>query len=374
MGPTTRPARKSEWTPHIWEGVDGFTWAKLLADNRCRVHWSKLYVAFIVTPVSAVHTALRCVQNALYSSDIARTPVQHAPLFILGHWRAGTTLLHELLIADPAHSFPNYYECFAPDHFLLTGRWFPRWLWWMMPSRRPMDDVRIGWDRPQEDEFAACMLGLHTPYRRIAFPNSHPGPDRYDLGDLAPVRRRDWQRRFRSLIHELNYAHPGRRLVLKSPPHTARIAHLLELFPDARFVYIARDPYVVYPSTLRMWTTLYATHGLQRPPYPGLDERVLATFEHLDAAYLASKSMVAPNRLLELRYEDLMRDPLGELRSVYARLELGDFERARPYAEKHLANVSDYATNRYELSPADTETVTRRWGDYARRYGYPLRG
>lgn len=372
--PTSDRPRKPEWTPHIWEGVDAFTWARLLADNRCRVHWSKLYVAAVVTPVSAVHTALRCVQNALYAREVARTPVRHAPLFILGHWRAGTTLLHELLIADPTHSFPDYYECFAPDHFLLTGHWFPRWLWWMMPSRRPMDDVRIGWDRPQEDEFAACMLGLHTPYRRIAFPNSHPGPNRYDLEDLPPAKQREWRRRFGTLIRELNYAHPGGRLILKSPPHTARIPHLLKLFPDARFVYIARDPYVLYPSTLRMWKTLYATHGLQRPTFAGLDELVLSTFEQIDAAYVNARPLVASNRLIELRYEDLVRDPLGLLEAVYERLGLGDFDRARPHAEKHLAGVSDYATNRYELSAADAETVTRRWGDYARRYGYTVRG
>src|SRR5262249_10887562 len=151
-----------------------FAWIRLLGRNRFAVHPDYLYIAAIVTVVSSLHTALRLLQEAWYGDLVSRTPIRHAPVFILGHWRTGTTLLHEFLILDERHTFPNTYECLDPNHFLLTERFFTRWLGFLMPSRRPMDNMAAGWNRPQEDEFALCMLGQPSPYLTIAFPNRPP--------------------------------------------------------------------------------------------------------------------------------------------------------------------------------------------------------
>src|SRR5262249_53683093 len=153
--PTTRkpePPRKREWAPRIWEGCDFFAWLRLLARNRFAVHWSCWYIAAIVTVVSLFHTLLRCIQEAWYGSRLSKLSIPEQPIFIIGHWRTGTTLLHELLCLDERHTYPNTYECFDPHHFLLTESLFTGWLRFLMPSRRPMDNMAAGWDRPQEDE------------------------------------------------------------------------------------------------------------------------------------------------------------------------------------------------------------------------------
>src|SRR5262249_38047339 len=129
-----------EWMPRIWEGCDFFAWLRLLVRNRFAVHPRFLYVAAIVTLVSLGHTVLRYLQEALYGGRIERTPIRRAPLFIIGHWRTGTTLLHELLILDERHTFPNTYQCLEPNHFLLTERLITRGLPFLMPSHRPMDN------------------------------------------------------------------------------------------------------------------------------------------------------------------------------------------------------------------------------------------
>jgi hypothetical protein len=360
--------------PHIWLGCDFLAWMRLLAGNCFAVHWSMWYVVAVVTVVSVPHTLLRIIQQAVFGRRIARTPIRNSPVFILGHWRTGTTLLHELLIRDPRHASPTTYECLAPNHFLLTGRWLPRWLWWMMPSRRPMDNMPAGWDRPQEDEFALCILGQPSPYQRIAFPNRPERADgSLDLLGLSPQRRQRWKATFLRLIRELTYAHGGRRLVLKSPPHTARIPTLLELFPDARFIHLVRNPYVVYPSTLNLWRSLYRTQGLQRPKFAGLDEYVLRTFEQLDQHWEMGRKHIAPGQLYEVRYEDLIRDPLRQMETIYQRLDLGDFNVARPAITEYVAGIRSYETNRYELSPDEMDTITQRWGSVIRRYGYAVR-
>src|SRR4029079_5529560 len=168
---------------------------RLMTRNGCAVAPKYLYIAGVISCVSVAHSALRLVQEAWYGDRPARTPVTRAPLFIVGHWRTGTTLLHELLILDPRHTFPTTYQCLTPHHFLLTESVVPRLLWFLMPSRRPMDNMEAGWDRPQEDEFALCMLGQPSPYLTIAFPNHPPqDQDAYDIRDLTRREPAEWKR------------------------------------------------------------------------------------------------------------------------------------------------------------------------------------
>jgi hypothetical protein len=371
--PAAKPARP-EWAPHFWIGCDAFAWARLLVQGRFAVHWSKWYVAAAATVISVVHTALRLVQATLYGRRVDRTPIRRAPVFIIGHWRSGTTLLHELLIRDPRHAFPTTYECLAPHHFLISRSWLPKLFWWLMPSRRPMDNMAAGWDRPQEDEFALCMLGQPSPYARIAFPNTLPADDgTLDLSTLPTSSVRGWKTAFLRFVRQVTVANHGRRLILKSPPHTCRIPTLIGLFPDARFVHIIRDPYVVYPSTLNLWEALYRAHGLQRPPFSGLENDVLDTFVRMYDRFDEAKAIIPAGRFHEVRYEDLLCDPVARIDRIYRELDLGDFEPARKHVETYVSGIRTYETNRYDLSPEQCDAVTRHWGPIIRRYGYPIR-
>src|SRR5262249_55588520 len=151
-----------------------FAWLKLLASNRFKVHWSCLYIAVTVTFVTFGHTLLRWLQEAIFGRRIRKTKIIQPPIFILGHWRSGTTLLHELLVLDPRHGYPNPSESLDPNPFLLPEPLITRYLRFLVPARRPMDNMKAGFDRPQEDEFALCMLGQPSPYLTIAFPNNPP--------------------------------------------------------------------------------------------------------------------------------------------------------------------------------------------------------
>jgi hypothetical protein len=360
-----------EWSPHIWQGIDFLAWMRLLARNRFAVHPSCIHVAVIVTVVSVFHTFLRLVENVVYGSRVRRTPFKEAPLFIIGHWRTGTTLLHELLILDERHTYPTTYECLEPNHFLLTEGVLTRLLWFLMPTRRPMDNMAAGWDRPQEDEFALCMMGQPCPYATIAFPNHPPqGQEAFDLKKLSAPALTSWKQALVRFLRRLTYKNPEKRLILKSPTHTCRIKALLELFPQARFVHIIRDPYVVFPSTINLWMSLYRTHGLQIPTGEGLEEHVLTTFTHLYAKLEQTRSLIHPSRFFEMRYEDLVRDPVGQMRALYDHLQLDGFETLLPRMEQYLSRVAGYQTNHYELPAEKRALVLRRWGEVIRRYGY----
>ena len=354
----------------IWAGSGFFAWMRLLSRNRFHIHWSCLHVVSYVTIVSMGHTLLRGVQQLIYGRRVARTPIDRPPIFIIGHWRTGTTLLHEYLALDDRHIGPSTYECMEPNHFLLTEGLFSRWLPFFSLSVRPMDNMAAGFDRPQEDEFALCNLGLPSPYLTIAFPNHPPQFEEYlDLEGLSPGAVATWKRTFLRFLKELTFKH-NKRLVLKSPTHSCRIKTLLEMFPDARFVHIVRDPYVVFPSTVNLWKSLYITFGLQRPTFQGLEEHVLNTFVRVYDKIEEAKTLVDFDRFYELRYEDLVGDPVGEMAKLYDHLGLGGFETVLPRLQARLAATADYRTNRYQLSDQQRAEVIRRWGPVIRQYGY----
>jgi hypothetical protein len=365
-----KKAKGREWAPRIWQGCNLSAWLQLLARNRFAVHPAYWYIAAIVTGVSGCHSILRLIEDAFYRHKVRRTEIRQAPLFVIGHWRTGTTLLHELLILDPRHAFPNTYQCLEPNHFLLTEKVFSRSLGFLLPSRRPMDNMAAGWDKPQEDEFALCMLGVPSPYLSIAFPNHPPIHDEYlDLETVPHHRREQWKRALYGFLQKLTCKDP-RRLTLKSPPHTARIPILLEMFPDAQFVHIVRNPFVVYPSTVNLWKSFHRKHGLQRPTSTWVEEYVFSTLTRMYEAYERGKKLLGPSRLHELKYEDLVRDPVGRLRTTYDRLNLGGFDEVRPRIEAYFAEKRDYTTNKYELTPELRAEIARRWDKYIRAWGY----
>jgi hypothetical protein len=93
------------------------------------------------------------------------------PVFIIGYWRSGTTLLHELLATHKDLVSPTTFQCFNPISFCSTEKIFYKIGNFLLPKQRPIDSRKLEWNSPQEDEFAQLTLGSLTPYKRIAFPS-----------------------------------------------------------------------------------------------------------------------------------------------------------------------------------------------------------
>jgi hypothetical protein len=157
---------------------------------------------------------------------------------------------------------------------------------------------------------------------------------------------------------------------LKSPPHSLRIPLLLELFPDARFVHVVRDPYETFPSTLKMNKSLLRLWAVQEVTEARLEQQIFERGTLLYERLEKGTKLISPNRFHELRYEDLVRDPMGQLQQLYAGLELEGFEEVRPALEQHLARIAEYAPTQHKLDSRLRGEITRHWGAIIERYGY----
>ncbi|MGI9383150.1 MAG: sulfotransferase family protein [Methyloligellaceae bacterium] len=364
--------RYGGWLLYFWHGMRPGVWLELMWRNRFKVTLNCLPNILIVTLFSPINTLLYGLSELIYRRRAAAIRFEQPPIFVLGHWRSGTTLLHDLLACDPEFGFPTTYACFFPSHFVLTERTARAWFNLFLPKKRPMDNMQVGFDRPQEEEFALCNLGLGSIYRTMAFPRAGPVDRRYiDLGDLSDAERRSWVDGFLWFIRRVALRQ-RKRLVLKSPTHTARVATMLELFPEARFVFIARDPFAVFPSTMRLWKSLNSVQGLQNPARedPWLEGFVLSNFEQMDACYARDRELVPEGQLVEIKYEELVADPKAVLRRIYDDLGLGPLARAEAAVDDYLARMRDYQTNIYELPGEQRALIQERWGAYIERYGY----
>ncbi len=366
---STRPKRSLS-EASLWMGIDFFAWLRLLGRNRFAISLAKLPLVLLVTCVAVVNTLLRWLQALCYGAAVRQVEVPDDPLFIIGHWRTGTTMLHELLALDPHNRCPTTYESLSPNHFLLSERLVRRLASWMLPRTRPFDNMRMSFDRPQEDEAALCLRGQPSPFLTVAFPRRPVQDPQYiTLDCLTPRQLSAWKQRLLKYLRLLIYKRPG-RLVLKSPQHTSRLPALKKMFPRAKFIYLVRDPYVVYPSTVHFWKTMYEIYGLQSFEMESVHEQVLSTFAQMHERIEQTRSLIAGTHFYELRYESLVDNPVGQMELLYESLDLGDFETIRPGVEKYAERSRRYRTNRYELDPATRDAISQRWSDYIKQHGY----
>jgi hypothetical protein len=345
----------------------------MLLKHALRIQPAKIPLAAVITLSSLLQSALGAVESLLYGRRVSATHIHTPPLFIIGHWRSGTTLLHELLCLDSRHIYPNTYECFNPGHFLLTERFFKPLLNRIMPATRPQDNMAISMDTPQEDEFALCGLGAPSFYADLAFPNRRESDaSSLSLEQLSAAEQDRWEQLFYRFFQKITFARHG-RIIAKSPTHTFRIRVLMKLFPDAKFVHIVRNPYAVYASTVHLWQSLTSRFALQSTDHAGIHDYLLETYLQGHKAVAAAKHFIPPGQFYELRYEDLVDDPVGSMRRLYTALELEDFEsRSLPGLQQYLAEHAFYKTNRHLLSPETTRTISRRWKEVFSAYGYQL--
>jgi hypothetical protein len=165
----------------------------------------------------------------------------------------------------------------------------------------------------------------------------------------------------------------GKPLILKSPPHTCRIKLLLDMFPDARFIHIHRDPYIVFQSSVHTYTAGLPFGRLQRTNEVDWTERVIRQYKELYDAFFEERGLIAAGHFHEIGFEELEKDPVGEMRKLYEALGLPEFGNAEPTLRTYLHSLRDYRKNTFpELASDVRRRIADDWGRCFEEWGYPV--
>jgi hypothetical protein len=353
-------------------GITLGQWRDLLRANRFGVDHPYRLRAASTTLSSVVNTAHCWYENRVFGPKVANAKVE-PPVIILGHWRTGTTHLHYLLAADERFAYPNTYQVSYPNTFLCTEAISSKLGAFLLPPTRPMDNVRVSFQSPNEDEFATCGMTLCSPYVGLVFPRRQGHYDQFLTfrGVAAGVVAR-WKAALVFFLKKLTWKY-GRPLVLKSPPHTCRIRLLLDLFPDARFVHIRRDPYGVFQSTRHWLRAAGPWWYLQRPDLGGLEGRILRTYQEMYEVFFEERRLIPAGHFHEVRFEELEADPVAQVRKLYQALGLPDFRQVEPALRRYVESLSGYKKNALsELSPDLRERIAGAWRRCFDEWGYPV--
>ena len=358
--------------PGMLGGISLGDWVRLLRDNHFSIAPGSLFRALAITGQSVQNSLFRWIEAKRYADAVRDTEVL-PPLFVLGHWRSGTTHLHNLLTADDRFAFPNNYQAVFPHAFLSMESLHSPFIQWFLPERRPMDNIEWTMRSPQEDEFALSTMTFKSPCMGWSFPDRRDHYDRYlTLRDVSDREVEEWQASLMAYLKRLTWKY-NRPLVLKSPPHTARIERLLEIFPRAKFVHVHRDPYAVFSSTRKMLTVNLGLHCLQRPPLDELDAWILKQYRAMYEAFFDERHSIPAGHYHEVRFEELEADPVGQVRRVYEALDLPAFSSTQAAVERYVGRVDGYRKNQFpEISADLRRRIAEEWRFCFEHWGYAV--
>ena len=325
-----------------------------------------------ILAADSLFAPLRLWQSLAYGRRIRRTEIHPEPLFLLGFWRSGTTLLHNLLATDPRWGFVTTYQAAMPGAFLAGQRRVRRILESQLPANRGVDNIPVAFAMPQEEEIALMCAAGCSPYVSLNFPRTGNAALRYlFLNDTAADHHSQrWRREYTRLLRAATLNMGGKPLLLKSPSNTSRIAALLSLFPRARFVYIQRSPYDTLRSYAQLLRLMHNWHTLQSADFDQLLLRQVKTWQKMAQTYLRQRELIPPGRLVEIRYETLEQDMAGQIRLIYDRLGLDGYDDFAPRLAEYANSVANFQKNPQQVSPPIIRLVNEYVPFLVSEYGY----
>lgn len=349
----------------------------------------------VFVPLVASFHALCFFLDGVLFPGLHRVRVRR-PVFLVGHARSGTTLLHRLMSRD-GERFSSFmlYELYFPsllqkkairafaafDRRALGGLFERRVEAWEKQRYRATQDIHaMGLTRPEEDDFLfywSCASGTWM----LKLP-AMGEIDFYHLDRSPERKRRRVQRFYADCIRRQLYLNgPDRTHLCKAPHFAGRVASLIESFPDAGIVVTMRSPHETIPSLLKLMKVGYQLRGWDEARMARslavLAQQSFHTYRHpLDvlAAHPDTKHAIVD-------YRDLVAEPKRTVSAVYEAL---GFELTPAFAavlaEEQARARKHESGHRYSLSEfgLDKDAIEKELADLFERHhwneGRPAHG
>ena len=322
----------------------------------------RLLISFLIL---LILTPFRIIEAVLY--HFARKEKVRQPIFIIGHPRSGTTFFHDSLNELESFVAPRMIDCLFP----FLNKYFEFMLVPILekalPETRLMDKMKVLWNSPQEEEFGMALMSSFSVVSFLFAPKrSYEVLENYVLLNNASSKS-NWLSAHLKFAEKIQSMNKGKTLVFKSPGNTARISELLEIYPDAKFIHIVRDPQDVIPSTLHLYQIILPEFSLQDESKLNLKEYVFDYYELVMKKFLASKSKLSGDQFCELKYEEFIENPLAVLQKVVSDLKL---KSSPDSLEAFFESRRNFSRNKFSRDPDLEKMISERCNNIIELYHY----
>ena len=341
-----------------------FMFIRLLRING-GIHFSKL---LHLIPWAIRYTLLepfRLYERWKYEKRIRKHRLHKPPIFVLGHWRSGTSFLQQLLSLDPNMQTTNLFQSIFPECYISTEAWLKPFLNRIssyLNLRYEIQRVPMEWDLPAEEE-----IGLLCATSPSSYSWGHIFSQKFEywlaqniLMEAGEGAKADeFLEAYAYSAQKLSFHTPNKRLVLKSPGNTARIRLLLQLYPHAKFVYIHRNPIDVFHSTRLLWKIIQTQSSLHSISEEEITRLSIIGYKEILTAYVDQRELIPEGNLVEISYEELREFPIQKLKEIYDSLGLGEFS-SKP-VEPFCQSSKTYKSNQYKCTPELKAKLQKEW-------------
>jgi hypothetical protein len=305
----------------------------------------------------------RLMARAGFAAHRDRPPVTR-PLVVTGLPRTGTTFLHRLLVADPAHQGLELWLAQAPQPRPPRSEWASNPAYQMVAAGLARHGGMPGVHEMGPDQVEECWQLLRQSMRSVSFPCLLHVPSY-----TSWLASQDWEPPYE--LHRQNLSLIGlndgdRRWVLKNPSHLFALDALLAVYPDALIVQTHRDPLAAIASACSLssrassgWSTVFTG--------PVIGRTQLDLWAGGLSAFNTARTRHDPAHFHDVEYSDLVADPFGVVERIYERfglqLDRSAAEAIRAVAAGGAGGGHEYSLAAYGLTEAD---VLDRLGSEAR--------
>lgn len=330
-----------------------------------------LYIAAACT----FSTPLRLLESMLYDSKINSISVK-SPVFIIGYWRSGTTLLHEIFSRDPQFCYISSLQAFNPYRAVQQNAILQMLKRVIdikkLQIKRPGDEMLVGPESPQEDEFALANMTSFTINNALYFPDNFDSFLKYvTFSELTTSEIEFWKNQLMFLYKQTSFLNENRTIVSKNPTYTCKIKYLLELFPEAKFIHIYRNPYIVYLSTIKMFKGLIKDLTLQNiPTAEVLEEKIFNLYCQVMKLNFEQQNLIPKENYTEIKFEDFEKNPLSGIEKVYIDLGINGFIQTKDNFKRYLDSVKKHRKANYTIPSALTDKIYSRLAFAIDKWGY----
>jgi hypothetical protein len=365
--------KKISWLKVSEEPIAGYNLKNifvLLWQNKFRIH-PKYFLRFSFgIGLATILTPLRIIEKMLIRRKVKKTSLTKDPVFIIGHYRTGTTYLITLLSKDKSKGYVSNLEGYAPHMFVTFKKPISKILGWLLPDTRPMDDVEMSVEEPTEDEYSVGAFSKYGFYNGFIFPRNFQLYSDYNSFDNYPKDAQKWKKIYHYIVQKLTYSYNGNQLFLKNPACCYRVPYLLEMYPNAKFIYTYRNPYNMYASNYKFYYEVFEIYRLQNYNDETMQAIMTENYVEMVEKYNEAKKLIRPENFIDIRYEDFIKDPMHHIKKIYTQFGLNNFEETLPAFQAHVDDQKSYTPNIHKISDDIINRVNKNWDHIREQFGY----